>query len=85
MSNQDKFWAKVDKCKHEFYPDYSEHIGCAHWELGCSGGSEEHCRLCGVYITEDPCGDQSGMSGWSSKRWKPENKRGDKECWNFRR
>ena len=84
--NSKQFWDKVDKCNHKFNPNYYEHISCAHTYLGCSGGSEEHCLLCGVYVIEDRCGDQSGMSGWSSKRWTNiRKKERDLECWNNRR
>jgi hypothetical protein len=66
-------WDKVEKCQHEFNPDYCVSVHCDNQELGCAGGMESHCKKCGVYITEDPCGQEAGMSGWSHKRWKKFN------------
>jgi len=57
------FWDKVQACEHEWSPTYLEHYGCT-----CGQASESRCVKCGVYVTEDPCGEQSGMSGWSKKR-----------------
>lgn len=67
------FWARVERCQHEAARDYLVHVRCGHEELGCSGGSEWHCKHCGAYITDDPCGYVAGMSGWPYRRWKKNN------------
>ena len=73
------FWKRVSKCKHErLADDYCVHVGCSMREEGCSGGSEAHCLDCGVYICEDPCGENSGMSGWPHKRWLKANRNWDR-------
>ena len=64
------FWSKFKTCKHEPYDNYSVYVCCGNEDLGCTGGTEWHCKHCGAYITEDPCGSVSGASGWSIKRWK---------------
>ena len=71
MSN---FWTRVRRCKHVENKTYGVFVPCSHGDLGCSGGLEWHCRKCGVYITDDPCGDVAGMSGWPHKRWKRHQK-----------
>ena len=65
-----KFWDKVNKCRHEATANYAVHVRCLHKELGCAGGIEWQCKHCGIYITDDPCGDMTGMSGWPASRWK---------------
>ena len=75
------FWSKVSKCKHEETPNYGVDVHCGHEELGCGGGFEWHCKHCGVYITEDPCGATSGMSGWPYRRWKEKRIWSDKIRW----
>jgi hypothetical protein len=62
----EKFWDKVNKCKHEETDKYLEFINC---ETPYCSGSEWHCKHCGVYISECGCGYNDGMSGWSHKRW----------------
>lgn len=65
------FWERVERCKHKHEsPNYCVGVTCGHEELGCSGGSEFHCLDCGAYVTEDPCGQVSGISGWPHKRWR---------------
>jgi len=62
-----KFWDKVENCKHEnLSPDYLKSCGCT---IPYCNGYEVHCLDCGVYITKCGCGGQSGMSGWSQRRW----------------
>lgn len=77
------FWDRVERCKHEATPDYGVHVRCGHEELGCDGGFEWHCKHCGVYITDDPCGATAGMSGWSHERWKANGQKiwSDKVRW----
>lgn len=61
-----KFWDKVHKCKHKrISENYLQLLGCS--TPGC-GGYESHCLACGVFISDCPCGCESGMSGWSYKR-----------------
>lgn len=65
-----KFWDKVDKCKHNnISQNYCETIDCSNQDISCFG-VETHCLDCGVYIAECACGSESGMSGWSQKRWR---------------
>lgn len=64
------FWKRVDKCDHEAGKDYYVAVSCGHEHLGCAGGREWHCKKCGVFITEDPCGYAASMSGWPHRRWK---------------
>jgi len=62
------FWKRVDACTHEVTdssPNYSALVYCD----VCSNANEWHCLKCGAYVTECRCGDQSGISGWSHKRW----------------
>jgi hypothetical protein len=58
------FWEKVAQCQHEWSPNYSGLHGCT-----CGRARESHCLRCGVYETEDPCGELAGSSGWSQRRW----------------
>ena len=62
-----RFWTRVLLCsKHDFYPDYSgDTIACT-----CGKAYESHCRKCKAYLTKDPCGEQSGVSGWPVARWR---------------
>jgi hypothetical protein len=64
------FWRKVERCKHEWSPQYS---GTTRY-CACGQNVESHCLRCGVYNTEDSCGEQAGMSGWPNKRWKNRRK-----------
>lgn len=52
--------------EHEFYPDYSVWIPCP--TPLCHGAHEYHCKKCGWYITEDPCGTYAGTSIFSHKQ-----------------
>lgn len=62
-----KFWDRVEACEHKnFNPNYFEHVDCG--TPYCSG-DESHCLDCKVFITECKCGAQSGMSGWSNKKY----------------
>lgn len=68
-----KFWNKVDKCKHEnMSPGYYEGVSC--WTDYC-GGQESHCLDCGVYIVKCGCGSCNGMSGWSDKRHRQQQRK----------
>lgn len=58
------FWTKVESCDHEDVADYGNRLSCT-----CGHSFEWHCKKCGVYITDDPCGERSGMSGWPAHRW----------------
>ncbi len=58
-----KFWDRVRECTHEWSPEY-----CVSYYCTCGNAAESHCLKCGVYKTEDPCGEQTGMSGWGKKR-----------------
>jgi len=61
------FWEKVIACKHEnIYPNYYEPIYCG--TPYCTG-YEVHCKDCGAYISECDCKSNSGISGWSNRRW----------------
>jgi hypothetical protein len=63
-----KFWEKVDKCKHtNLVPHYYEYVSCPTPECG---GSEVRCNDCNVFITKCGCGYNNGMSGWPEKRWR---------------
>jgi len=63
-----KFWENVLQCKHKnLYPDFYEDIFCS--TPYCSG-YEIHCKDCGAFISECDCLSNSGISGWSNKRWK---------------
>jgi hypothetical protein len=62
------FWDRVEKCNHEYSPNYYYWIGCT--TPYCDGGGEQHCLKCGVYIYSCQCRCEYGMSGWSHKRWK---------------
>lgn len=77
-SARELFWQRVDACSHEATENYGVHVSCSHEELGCAGGFEWHCKHCGVYITDDPCGAVAGMSGWPHARWKKNGLR----CWS---
>lgn len=60
-----QFWLKASKCEHRnIYPEYGVLI--------CSvcDGHEYHCKDCNVYFSDCRCGNNAGMSGWSSKRYK---------------
>ena len=60
-------WDKVLTCPHKNTTDYYEDVFCG--TPYCSG-YEYHCKDCGAFITECSCKTMSGVSGWSSKRWK---------------
>lgn len=68
----ESFWLKVMACEmtggHRWSPEYSERYSCT-----CNQSHESHCLRCGCYNTEDPCGEQTGISGWPAKRWKNKN------------
>jgi len=66
--NTNKFWNKVNKCKHErLSPNYLVTLNC---ETPYCNGQEVHCLDCGVYISKCSCGYNNVMSGWSKKRYK---------------
>lgn len=66
-------WNKASKCKHEnTYPNYAVSFACP---TPYCGGTEYHCRDCGVYLASCGCGYNNGMSGWSHKRWLNFNKK----------
>ena len=68
-----KFWDKVIKCKHKnLSPNYCVPIYCT---TPYCDGDEWHCLNCGVYISECRCLSNSGMSGWSYKRWRSYQKK----------
>lgn len=60
-------WIKAMTCKHENITDYCVRA------CGICGGSEYHCKDCGVFFTDCKCGSNSGMSGWPAKKWKAHN------------
>jgi len=60
-----KFWEKVNKCKHEWNPDYYETFSCANEYCNAT---EQHCLKCGVFKTECKCGFENGLSGHSVNR-----------------
>ncbi len=58
------FWERVAACgTHEWSPNYLEWYSCT-----CGNARERHCLKCGVYETQDDCGERAGMSGWGKKR-----------------
>ena len=63
-SKSDKFWDRVEKCKHEHKSNFSPVLSCF-----CGNAIFFHCIDCGVYDITDPCGELSGQSGWSPDRW----------------
>jgi hypothetical protein len=48
--------------KHIFDDKYDDWGSCSNYGVGCPGWSEGRCKICGWYITEDPCGCDAGMS-----------------------
>lgn len=67
-----KFWNKVSQCKHKETDNYLVSVYC---DTPYCHGHEYHCKLCGVYVSECGCGSNSGLSGWSHKRWINHEKR----------
>ncbi len=55
MSEQ--FWDRVRACEHPIGGEFYEGHDCT-----CGGAHTWRCVSCGAYITEDPCGEQSGVS-----------------------
>ncbi len=62
-----RFWRRVGRCKHEWYPNYLEYVPCS---TPMCGGSESYCMKCGVYVTKCGCGCENGMSGWPYRRFR---------------
>jgi hypothetical protein len=61
------FWDKAAECKHEHLHEHYRAGGRCPTPL-CDGWSEYHCKDCGAYVAECPCGSCSGKSGWPFKR-----------------
>lgn len=66
-------WRKVARCKHKNLTDHYAWGGCG--TPFCGGWTESHCRACGAFITNCPCGSNNGMGGWSYKRIKRRKRR----------
>lgn len=67
---------EASKCIHEnVYPDYMVTLGCI------CGGTEYHCKNCGIYFSVCRCGEMEGISGWPWKRHQAHwnNKLGEKK------
>lgn len=68
--------------QHEFYPKYYYMIHCS--ADYCYGGGEAHCKKCGWYISECPCGCCNGADKVSSSSRKVlDRKRLEKEVMNM--
>lgn len=66
-------WHKVEKCPHNDVTEHERLFSCG--TPYCGGGSEYHCRDCGVFFTECACGFLNSMSGWSWRRWRSHDKK----------
>lgn len=67
------FYARVAKCQHK---DFTNHY--AGGKCGteyCDGWRESHCRDCGVFLIECPCGCENHMSGWPDRRRRTERRK----------
>lgn len=74
ITKEEKYWRKVDKCNHEWNPNYIGDGGtCPTPE--CGGISVNHCLKCGVYESDCRCGASSGASGWSPERHDTEDRK----------
>jgi hypothetical protein len=62
-----KFWTRVENCKHEKADYTSSCISCG---TPYCDAHEEFCPECRVFILKCQCGFCSGMSGWSEMRWR---------------
>lgn len=49
----------MEKCKHKNLTDYSNWGHCS--TEYCSGWEESHCRDCGAFLCECPCGTNNSM------------------------
>ena len=56
----------MNSCEHVLYDDYYESWTCMEY---CSG-SEFHCKRCGWFVSECPCGCCNGASKISLKAWR---------------
>lgn len=66
-------WKKFETCAHEHLTDYYATGRCG--TPLCGGWTESHCRDCGAFISECPCGAENGASAWSWRRHKVEERR----------
>ncbi len=63
----------MEECKHtNVYENYLVSGICSMTYLGCNS-YEYHCKDCGMFVSNDPCGEESGVSGWSRARWRKFN------------
>lgn len=62
-----KFWTRAMKCSHKNFTSYYYRFHCG--TPFCSG-IESHCKDCGAFIASCLCGEGSGVSGWSYRRWR---------------
>jgi hypothetical protein len=60
---------KREPCRseHDFYPNFYDSSRCGNAPL-CCGATIVHCRRCGWYIWDCPCGSQGGACKISPKQ-----------------
>lgn len=58
------FWQRVQECDHSWNPNYIK----MSYRCDCRDATESHCLKCGVYKTDDPCGEFTGFAGWPRSR-----------------
>lgn len=44
------------------------YVACVNQSIGCSGGTEERCGVCGWFYTQCPCGCENGESTISHRQ-----------------